>query len=149
MSKQYRIFVQKSLKFFLVFFISSNTFSADEIKINDLLTNIEVASNPNDRRKGLMYRKSLSEDHGMFFVWEYRKRQCMWMRNTYIPLNVAYIDTKGKILEIYEMLPLSEDSICSKKRVKYALEVNLDWFKRNNVQVGDQINITEILDNDY
>ena len=132
MSKQYRIFVQKSLKFFLVFFISSNTFSADEIKINDLLTNIEVASNPNDRRKGLMYRKSLSEDHGMFFVWEYRKRQCMWMRNTYIPLNVAYIDTKGKILEIYEMLPLSEDSICSKKRVKYALEVNLDRFNRNN-----------------
>ena len=148
MSKQYRIFVQKSLKFFLVFFISSNTFSADEIKINDLLTNIEVASNPNDRRKGLMYRKSLSEDHGMFFVWEYRKRQCMWMRNTYIPLNVAYIDTKGKILEIYEMLPLSEDSICSKKRVKYALEVSLDWFKRNNVYVGDQIDITEILDND-
>ena len=149
MSKQYRTFVQKSLKFFLVFFISSNTFSADEIKINDLLTNIEVASNPNDRRKGLMFRKSLSEDHGMFFVWEYRKRQCMWMRNTYIPLNVAYIDTKGKILEIYEMLPLSEDSICSKKRVKYALEVNLDWFKRNNVKVGDQIDITKILDNDY
>ena len=149
MSKQYRIFVQKSLKFFLVFFISSNTFSADEIKINNLLSNIEVASNPNDRRKGLMFRKSLPEDHGMFFVWEYRKRQCMWMRNTYIPLNVAYIDTKGKILEIYEMLPLSEDSICSKKRVKYALEVNLDWFKSNNVQVGDQIDITEILDNDY
>ncbi len=149
MSKQYRIFVQKSLKFFLVFFISSNTFSADEIKINNLLSNIEVASNPNDRRKGLMFRKSLPEDHGMFFVWEYRKRQCMWMRNTYIPLNVAFIDTKGKILEIYEMLPLSEDSICSKKRVKYALEVNLDWFKRNNVQVGDQIDITEILDNDY
>ncbi len=149
MSKQYRIFVQKSLKFFLVFFISSNTFSADEIKINNLLSNIEVASNPNDRRKGLMFRKSLPEDHGMFFVWEYRKRQCMWMRNTYIPLNVAYIDTKGKILEIYEMLPLSEDSICSKKRVKYALEVNLDWFKRNNVKVGDQIDITEILDNDY
>ena len=149
MSKQYRIFVQKSLKFFLVFFISSNAFSADEIKINNLLSNIEVASNPNDRRKGLMFRKSLPEDHGMFFVWEYRKRQCMWMRNTYIPLNVAYIDTKGKILEIYEMLPLSEDSICSKKRVKYALEVNLDWFKRNNVQVGDQIDITEILDNDY
>ena len=149
MSKQYRIFVQKSLKFFLVFFISSNTFSADETKINNLLSNIEVASNPNDRRKGLMFRKSLPEDHGMFFVWEYRKRQCMWMRNTYIPLNVAYIDSKGKILEIYEMLPLSEDSICSKKRVKYALEVNLDWFKRNNVQVGDQIDITEILDNDY
>ena len=149
MSKQYRTFVQKSLKFFLVFFISSNTFSADEIKINNLLSNIEVASNPNDRRKGLMFRKSLPEDHGMFFVWEYRKRQCMWMRNTYIPLNVAYIDTKGKILEIYEMLPLSEDSICSKKRVKYALEVNLDWFKRNNVKVGDQIDITEILDNDY
>ena len=149
MSKQYRIFVQRSLKFFLVLFISFDGFSADEIKINNLLSNIEVASNPNDRRKGLMFRKSLPEDHGMFFVWEYRKRQCMWMRNTYIPLNVAYIDTKGKILEIYEMLPLSEDSICSKKRVKYALEVNLDWFKRNNVKVGDQIDITEILDNDY
>ena len=148
MSKQYRIFVQKSLKFFLVFFISFDGFSADEIKINDILNNIEVVSNSNERRKGLMFRKSLPENDGMFFVWDYKKRQCMWMKNTYIPLNVAYINSKGKILEIYEMLPMSEESICSKKRVKYALEVNLDWFKRNNVSIGDEIDIKEILDND-
>ena len=148
MSKQYRIFVQRSLKFFLVLLISFDGFSADEIKINDLLNNIEVVSNSNERRKGLMFRKSLPENDGMFFIWDYQKRQCMWMKNTYIPLNVAYIDSKGKILEIYEMLPMSEESICSKKRVKYALEVNLDWFKRNNVSIGDEIDIKEILDND-
>ena len=148
MSKQYRIFVQRSLKFFLVLFISFDGFSADEININDLLNNIEVVSNSNERRKGLMFRKSLPENDGMFFIWDYQKRQCMWMKNTYIPLNVAYIDSKGKILEIYEMLPMSEESICSKKRVKYALEVNLDWFKRNNVSIGDEIDIKEILDND-
>ena len=148
MSKQYRIFVQRSLKFSLVLFISFDGFSADEIKINDLLNNIEVVSNSNERRKGLMFRKSLPENDGMFFIWDYQKRQCMWMKNTYIPLNVAYIDSKGKILEIYEMLPMSEESICSKKRVKYALEVNLDWFKRNNVSIGDEIDIKEILDND-
>jgi len=61
MSKQYRIFVQRSLKFFLVLFISFDGFSADEIKINDLLNNIEVVSNSNERRKGLMFRKSLPE----------------------------------------------------------------------------------------
>tara|TARA_B100001059_G_scaffold69415_1_gene66506 strand:- start:371 stop:820 length:450 start_codon:yes stop_codon:yes gene_type:complete len=148
MSKQYRIFVQRSLKFFLVLFISFDGFSADKIRINDLLNNIEVVSNSNERRKGLMFRKSLPENDGMLFIWDYQKRQCMWMKNTYIPLNVAYIDSKGKILEIYEMLPMSEESICSKKRVKYALEVNLDWFKRNNVSIGDEIDIKEILDND-
>jgi len=148
MSKQYWIFVQRSLKFFLVLFISFDGFSADEIRINDLLNNIEVVSNSNERRKGLMFRKSLPENDGMLFIWDYQKRQCMWMKNTYIPLNVAYIDSKGKILEIYEMLPMSEESICSKKRVKYALEVNLDWFKRNNVSIGDEIDIKEILDND-
>ena len=148
MSKQYWIFVQRSLKFFLVLFISFDGFSADKIRINDLLNNIEVVSNSNERRKGLMFRKSLPENDGMLFIWDYQKRQCMWMKNTYIPLNVAYIDSKGKILEIYEMLPMSEESICSKKRVKYALEVNLDWFKRNNVSIGDEIDIKEILDND-
>ena len=148
MSKQYWIFVQRSLKFFLVLFISFDGFSADKIRINDLLNNIEVVSNSNERRKGLMFRKSLPENDGMFFAWDYQKRQCMWMKDTYIPLNVAYIDSKGKILEIYEMLPMSEESICSKKRVKYALEVNLDWFKRNNVSIGDEIDIKEILDND-
>ena len=109
---------------------------------------LEVANTQALRSQGLMGVNELADNQGMIFIWPGAARRCMWMKNTYIPLNVAYIDTKGKILEIYEMLPLSEDSICSKKRVKYALEVNLDWFKRNNVNVGDQMDITEILDND-
>ena len=95
-----------------------------------------------------MYRENLPYDNAMFFIWEYKKRQCMWMRNTYIPLNVAYLDSSGKILEIYDMVPLSDESVCSKKRVRYALEVNLNWFEDNNILVGNVLDISNLVKND-
>ncbi len=148
MSRQYKNFVQKSFKYIFLLFLSFSVISEEKISIESLFSKIEVVSNSQERKLGLMYRENLPYDNAMFFIWEYKKRQCMWMRNTYIPLNVAYLDSSGKILEIYDMVPLSDESVCSKKRVRYALEVNLNWFEDNNILVGDVLDISNLVKND-
>ena len=148
MSRQYQNFVQKSFKYIFLLFLSFSVISDEKISIESLFSKIEVVSNSQERKLGLMYRENLPFDNAMFFIWEYKKRQCMWMRNTYIPLNVAYLDSSGKILEIYDMVPLSDESVCSKKRVRYALEVNLNWFEDNNILVGDVLDISNLVKND-
>ena len=148
MSRQYQNFVQKSFKYIFLSFLSLSVISEEKISIESLFSKIEVVSNSQERKLGLMYRENLPYDNAMFFIWEYKKKQCMWMRNTYIPLNVAYLDSSGKILEIYDMVPLSDESICSKKRVRYALEVNLNWFEDNNILVGDVLDISNLVKND-
>ena len=95
-----------------------------------------------------MFRNSIPKNYGMFFIWEYQKKQCMWMKNTFIPLDVAYINNKGEILEIYDMVPLSKKSVCSRNYAKYALEVNSGWFKDNNINIGDVIDIETAISND-
>ena len=95
-----------------------------------------------------MYRRSISKDYGMLFIWPYERKQCMWMKNTYVPLSVAYIDIRGKIIEIYDMVPFSKDSVCSTMAAKYALEVNSGWFEEKNINIGDSIEIKKILSND-
>ena len=148
MSRQYQNFVQKSFKYIFLLFLSFSVISDEKISIESLFSKIEVVSNSQERKLGLMYRENLPYDNAMFFIWEYKKRQCMWMRNTYIPLNVAYLDSSGKILEIYDMVPLSDESVCSKKRVRYALEVNLNWFEDNNILVGNVLDISNLVQND-
>ena len=148
MSRQYQNFVQKSFKYIFLLFLSFSVISDEKISIESLFSKIEVVSNSQERKLGLMYRENLPYDNAMFFIWEYKKKQCMWMRNTYIPLNVAYLDSSGKILEIYDMVPLSDESVCSKKRVRYALEVNLNWFEDNNILVGDVLDISNLVKND-
>ena len=148
MSRQYQNFVQKSFKYIFLLFLSLSVISEEKITIESLFSKIEVVSNSQERKLGLMFRENLPYDNAMFFIWEYKKRQCMWMRNTYIPLNVAYLDSSGKILEIYDMVPLSDESVCSKKRVRYALEVNLNWFEDNNILVGNVLDISNLVKND-
>lgn len=145
MSRLSQNFVQKSFRFLLFIFFVSNLHAYKEVNINDLLSEIDVVSKLEDRRKGLMYKKYIPKNYGMFFIWEYEKKQCMWMKNTYVELNVAYIDKNGEILEIYDMVPLSKKSVCSKNKAKYALEVNKGWFIENSIQVGDVINIEQII----
>ena len=70
------------------------------------------------------------------------------MKNTYVPLCVAYIDIRGKIIEIYDMVLFSKDSVCSTMAAKYALEVNSGWFEEKNINIGDSIEIKKILSND-
>ncbi len=148
MSKPYLSFVLKSFKYYIFLFLIFDLNASAQIDINELLTDIEVVSKFEERREGLMFRKSISKNYGMFFIWDYKRQQCMWMKNTSLSLSVAYISNRGEILEIYDMVPFSKKSVCSKNSIKYALEVNKDWFEKNNINIGDVINIKAIISND-
>ena len=148
MSKPYLSFVLKSFKYYIFLFLIFDLNASAQIDINELLTDIDVASKFEERREGLMLRKSIPKNYGMFFVWDYKRHQCMWMKDTSLSLSVAYISNKGEILEIYDMVPFSKKSVCSKNSIKYALEVNKDWFEKNNINIGDVINIKAIISND-
>ena len=100
---------------------------------------IELADTYIKRELGLMNRKSLSKDTGMLFKFPYISRQSFWMKDTYIPLDIAFLDEKGKILQIESMAPLSTRPITSKDNCKYALEVNKGWFKDNDIKIGNLI----------
>ena len=145
MSKLYLSFVRKSFKYFLLLFLVFEINSSEKIDIKELLPKIEIASNFEDRKKGLMFIPSMSDEFGMFFIWEYKKEQCMWMKDTFIPLSLAYISNDGEIIDIYDMVPFSRKSVCSSKPVKYALEVNKNWFKENNISIGDTLEIKGIV----
>lgn len=148
MSRLFQLFVQRSFKFFIFFLFAPCILASDVISLEKILPNIDVVSEYKDRQKGLMFKRYIPEDYGMFFIWDRKKVQCMWMKNTYIPLSVAYIDKSGEIMNIYDMVPLSKTSVCSKKPALYALEVNQGWFNRNDINVGDILAIDKILKND-
>jgi uncharacterized membrane protein (UPF0127 family) len=96
----------------------------------------EVAATPEHRSIGLMHRPSMPPQHGMLFVFSHTGKHCMWMRNTLLPLSVAFIDEKGVILNIEDMQPQTENNHCSVKDARYALEMNLGWFKAKGVTPG-------------
>lgn len=150
MSRPFQTYVQRSYKLYIFIFLllSPNLGVAKSIDLNNYLAEIDIANTFELRKKGLMNIKNISDDYGMFFAWDYTKTQCMWMKNTPAKLNVAFINKDGKIIEIHYLEPFSEESVCSSKPVLYALEVRKDWFKHNKIEVGDIININNILSND-
>lgn len=101
----------------------------------------EIAQTPQERAKGLMGRQSLPPNHGMLFVFESASRQCFWMRNTPLPLTIAFIDSQGKIASFADMAPFSEETHCSTVPVPYALEMEQGWFKKRGVLVGDSVGL--------
>ena len=100
----------------------------------------EVASTDAQREQGLMFRKELPKNNGMLFVFDRPARSCMWMKNTPLPLSVAFMDANGTIVNIEEMEPFTLDSHCSKGWIRYALEMNKNWFARNGIKPGSKIN---------
>jgi len=100
---------------------------------------VEVANDPIKRECGLMNRKSMGKNNGMLFKFPYSYRLSFWMKNTYIPLDIAYVDEKGKILQIEQMIPLNTRAVVSNNECRYALEVNKDWFKQNDIKIGNYI----------
>lgn len=98
-----------------------------------------VAYNNTARQRGLMYRKALEEDEGMLFVFPRKKVQSFWMKNTLIPLSIAYIDDSGKVLQIEEMAPRDETSVRSDSLVRYALEVKRGWYRKAGLREGDSL----------
>ncbi|HEX7646021.1 MAG TPA: DUF192 domain-containing protein [Noviherbaspirillum sp.] len=99
----------------------------------------EVAASDADRQQGLMFREKMGPNEGMVFLFEGPASVCMWMKNTLIPLSVAFLDENGKIVNIEDMQPQTTDSHCAKKPIRYALEMNQGWFRQKNLKPGSII----------
>lgn len=100
---------------------------------------VEVANTEKSMRKGLMFRDRLARDSGMIFVYSLPDIQAMWMKNTRIPLSVAFADVNGRILNIEDMEPHSEKAHRSRGAAAYALEMNRGWFSQRGIGPGDRI----------
>ena len=96
----------------------------------------QVAATMDERQVGLMYRREMPANDGMLFVFEEPGQQCFWMRNTLLPLSIAFIADDGTVVNVADMQPLSEASHCSAKPVRYALEMNQGWFAKRGVGAG-------------
>ena len=103
------------------------------------LIKAEVAASEAEREYGLMFREKMAPNEGMVFLFSAPAGVCMWMKNTLLPLSVAFIDGSGKIVNIEDMQARTLDSHCAKKPVAYALEMNLGWFKQKNIRPGTVI----------
>ena len=99
----------------------------------------EVAATPEQRSTGLMYRFSLKPDHGMIFVFEKPEPQAFWMKNTYIPLSIAFIGSDGRVLNVADMAPQDERTHWSNGPAQYALEMRKGWFAEHRISAGDRV----------
>ena len=99
----------------------------------------EVAANDQNRQVGLMNRRVMPPQRGMLFVFGRENMHCMWMRNTYLPLSVAFLDADGVIINIEDMQPQTESNHCAKKPARYALEMNQGWFAQRGIKPGARL----------
>ena len=99
----------------------------------------EVAHTPDQRGVGLMHRKTMPANDGMLFVFEQPAPQCFWMKNTLLPLSIAFLADDGTVTSIADMAPGSLDSHCSSQPVRYALEMNQGWFAKRGIKPGSKL----------
>jgi uncharacterized protein len=96
----------------------------------------QVATSVNERATGLMHRKEMPQHEGMLFVFEQPTVQCFWMKNTLLPLSIAFLNDDGTVVNIRDMQPQALDSHCSDKPVRYVLEMNQGWFAKRGIKPG-------------
>ncbi len=126
------------------------TFSSKKDKKEDLCKlkiagqeiTVELASTIWQRQEGLKHRDSLPENHGMLFIFSEEEYLAFWMKDTYIPLSIAFISKEGVIAQIESMEPLSHDRHISHEKAKYALEMRKGWFEGHNVKVGSRVELS-------
>lgn len=109
------------------------------IVVDGIPVSVEVCDTPRERALGLMFRSKLPWNEGMLFVFDEEETLSFWMHNTYIYLSIAFVDEKGLIVDIQDLEPLDETHHRSQGRALYALEMNRDWFRLNEVEVGDTV----------
>jgi uncharacterized membrane protein (UPF0127 family) len=100
---------------------------------------VEVAQTPQEHATGLMWRTSMPANEGMLFIFPRAGQQCFWMKNTLLPLSIAFIDDNGRIVNLDEMQPQTENPHCSAQPVRFVLEMNKGWFKKHGFKPGDQL----------
>ena len=103
------------------------------------LINAQVAATPQQRSTGLMFRQQMPQGEGMLFVFEQPSQQCFWMKNTPLPLTAAFVADDGSIVNLVDMKPLSTESHCSSKPVRYVLEMNQGWFGKKGLKAGSKL----------
>ncbi len=99
----------------------------------------ELALTPEQQQIGMMFRRTMGPNEAMLFVEETPGVRCFWMRNTYVPLSIAFIADDGTVVNIADMKPLSEASHCSAKPVRFALEMNQGWFAKRGIKAGSRL----------
>lgn len=99
----------------------------------------EVAASSDARERGLMFRKTMPANAGMLFVFEEKAGHCFWMKNTDLPLSIAFLADDGSIVNIEDMAPQTEDNHCPRAAVRYALEMNKGWFAQKGIKPGAKI----------
>ncbi|MGL6112606.1 MAG: DUF192 domain-containing protein [Rubrivivax sp.] len=110
----------------------------DSITLQAGMHNIraEVARTPLQTQTGMMFRRDMASHEGMLFVFEGLSKRCFWMKNTLLPLSIAFIADDGSIVDLADMQPQSESSHCSSQPVRYALEMNQGWFAKRGIKTG-------------
>ena len=114
--------------------------SGERVKVR-----VEIADSPAEQQRGLMDRTALGKNRGMIFIFDREQVLSFWMKDTLIPLSIAYLDSNGRIVDIQDMKPLDDDPphYVSAEPSKYALEVNQGFFDKNGVKVGDRTELPE------
>ncbi|MBU3600337.1 DUF192 domain-containing protein [Polynucleobacter sp. 30F-ANTBAC] len=119
--------------------ISAQSMPRAELQVGLHKITAEVASNQAERQLGLMNRNFLPSDEGMLFIFESTATHCFWMRNTKIPLSIAFIDQSGEIVNIEEMQAMTETNHCPSKPIRFALEMNQAWFSKKDILPGHTV----------
>ncbi len=119
----------------------SKTFT---LSINGRPLSVEIARTKAQRKEGLMYREELGSHEGMLFVFKEDRYLTFWMKNTKVPLSIAFLDENGKVTDIYDMEPYSLSPVRSRNKCRYALEVNRGFFTECNLSVGDMIDLSVV-----
>ncbi|GAB3629155.1 signal peptide protein [Pandoraea terrae] len=114
-------------------------FPTVQLSAGMFLIKAEVAANEADREQGLMYRTTMPANQGMLFVFEQRAGHCFWMKNTNLPLSIAFLADDGTIVNIEDMAPQTENNHCPRAAVRYALEMNKGWFRDKGIGPGAKI----------
>jgi len=113
--------------------LPAQTLPRQQLNVGIHLIAAELATDDASRARGLMFRQQLGASDGMLFVFPQAHVQCFWMRNTYIPLSVAFLDDDGAIVNLADMQPLTDTSHCSAQPVRYVLEMKQGWFAQRGI----------------
>lgn len=122
----------------LLVLFSCNSETKAKIEMNEKIYTVEVANSQEKRAKGLMFRKQLPQNTGMLFVFSYEDYRYFYMKNTLIPLDIAFFNAQMEIVSIKQMEPLDETTVPSDKKAMYALEMNRGFFENEGIKVGDK-----------
>ncbi len=135
-----------AVSFFVLVSSCANSTDTVEIVVGGHQFNVEIAATPEEREQGLMFREDLPDDGGMLFVFPQAEMRSFWMKNTSIPLTIAYIGSDRRILETHDMVPYSLQPVRSRFPAKYALEVRQGRLLELGIGPGDVVSLPESVD---